>query len=426
MMMSALCMMHFALSSQAQNLQQGDHWLYCHMSDRGEWTAYAVSRDGLHYEDILNGLPIFNTDKVAGIEGGTRDAYITRRHDGSGFLMVTTDMCVARSHNWDNYGINLLTSDDLIHWQSTTFDFRQGPAIFCDPQSENCYKDFSAIHRVWAPQIFWNPDYRWSDGKRGGYLIYYSMLNDAEDHYDRMYYSYADESFTRLTKPRLLFDWGYATIDADINYLESDHLYHMLIKKEGGHPGIYTATAPSLTGPWSEPVEDDYVSFEGTKKCEGSSAFQIPGEEGWRVAYIQYSDRPKHYRICRADSHLRNFSDPHDIEGVNGPQHGSFMRITREEYDRLKAWSDSLMAHPQRVTVSMENRSRKMRTKNMEVSLQEVRQQLDVSRIEPLVVRDEEGNHIDFQQTPEGLLRFEVNLPPRTNASYFIQRNFGK
>ena len=40
--------------------------------------------------------------------------------------MVTTDMSNAKSRSWFNYGINLLKSDDLIHWTSTTFDFRQG------------------------------------------------------------------------------------------------------------------------------------------------------------------------------------------------------------------------------------------------------------------------------------------------------------
>ena len=62
------------------------------------------------------------------------------------------------------------------------------------------------------------------------------MLNSKEENYDRMYYSYADKSFTKMTQPKLLFDWGYATIDADINLLE-DGLYHMLIKKEGSQPG---------------------------------------------------------------------------------------------------------------------------------------------------------------------------------------------
>ena len=199
------------------------------------------------------------------------------------------------------------------------------------------YKDWSTINRVWAPQIFWDPAYQWPDGQKGGYMIYYSMWNRGEEKYDRMYYSYADKSFTRMTQPQLLFDWGYATIDADINLLD-DGLYHMLIKKEGGKPGIYTATSKNLTSGWGEPVEDDYVSFEGKKKCEGSSAFQLIGDKRWRVAYIQYSDRPKHYRICEADENLRNFSNPQDIKGVTGPQHGSFLRLTKKEYKRLEKY----------------------------------------------------------------------------------------
>lgn len=338
----ALAMAMTPLMLPAQNLQKGDYgYLYCHMSDRGEWTAYALSRDGLHFHDLINGDPVFSPKEHARIEGGTRDAYICRKHDGSGFIMVTTDMCVAKSHKWDNYGMDLYTSDDMINWKSVTFDFRKGPEIFCDPESPDVYKDWSTINRVWAPQIFWDPDHQWADGRKGGYFIYYSLWNRAEEKYDRMYYSYADETFTKLTKPQLLFDWGYATIDADINYVEADGLYHMMIKKEGGQPGLFTATSKALKGPWGEPVADDYINFEGNKKCEGVSAFQLAGDSTWRIGYIEYSSNPKHYRICKADKYMRNFSNPQDIEGVNGPQHGSFLRLTKEEYDRLQAWSDA-------------------------------------------------------------------------------------
>lgn len=331
------------ISATAQNLQKDNYgYLYCHMSDNGEWTAFAVSRDGYNYHDIMGGKPIFDPEQHARIEGGTRDAFITRAYDGKGYVMVTTDMCVRKSHIWDNYGIDLLKSNDLIHWTSVTFDYRKGEGIFCDPKSPSPYKDFSTINRVWAPQIFWDPNYTWDNGDKGGYMIYYSMLNRPEEKYDRMYYSYADKSFTRLTKPRVLFDWGYATIDADINYIPADGLYHLLIKKEGGHPGIYTATSKSLTSGWSEPVEDDYVSFEGNKKCEGSSAFQLIGDKTWRVAYVEYSSHPHRYRICQADEHLRNFHDPVDIKGVTGPQHGSFMRITKAEYKRLMKLNSQL------------------------------------------------------------------------------------
>ena len=329
---------------EAQNPQKGDYgYLYCHMSDRGQYTAYAISRDGYNYQDLFEGNAVMNPREHARIEGGQRDAYICRTYDGKGYLMVTTDMnnsmtkALGKQSEWDNYGIDLLRSDDLIHWTSVSFDYRQGPKIFCNPEAESVYKDWSTINRVWAPQIFWDPAYLWPDGQKGGYMIYYSMWNRGEEKYDRMYYSYADKSFTRMTQPQLLFDWGYATIDADINLLD-DGLYHMLIKKEGGKPGIYTATSKNLTSGWGEPVEDDYVSFEGKKKCEGSSAFQLIGDKRWRVAYIQYSDRPKHYRICEADENLRNFSNPQDIKGVTGPQHGSFLRLTKKEYKRLEKY----------------------------------------------------------------------------------------
>ena len=331
------------------NLQMGDRYLYCHMNDAGPaWTAYALSTDGRHYHDLLNGDSIFSDSKMAPIEGRSRDAFICRKHDGSGYLMVFTDMDASeqsakrmgKKGTWDNYGICLLTSDDLIHWTSKGFDYRKGTQIFCNPDGESVYKDWSTINRVWAPQIMWDPAYQWPDGRKGGYMIYYSMWNRAEEKYDRMYYSYADETFTQLTQPRLLFDWGYATIDADINWVEADGLWHMMIKKEGGKPGLFTATSKELTGPWSEPVEDDYVSFEGNKKCEGVSAFQRVGEDTWLIGYIEYSSKPRNYRICEADKNMRNFRNPRNIEGVNHPQHGSFMRITKEEYDRLQAWSD--------------------------------------------------------------------------------------
>lgn len=366
-------------TAQPGNLQKGDYgYLYCHMSDKGQWTAYAISRDGLNFKDIIGGDSIFSAHEMAGIEGGTRDAFICRMHDGKGYLMVTTDMHngmtkkLGKKEAWDNYGINLLRSDDLIHWTSTTFDYRKGLSIFCDGSEKEqhrankatirrmkkavkagnldlagqlakstggpVYKDWSTINRVWAPQIFWDASYEWPGGKKGGYFIYYSMWNRDEEPYDRMYYSYADETFTKLTMPRPLFDWGYATIDADINWLPTDGKYHMMIKKEGGTPGLFTSVAPSLIGPWPEPDESDYVNFEGKKKCEGVSAYQIIGEEGWRIAYIEYSSRPRNYRICKADKNMRNFSDPQNIQGVTGPQHGSFMRLTKEEYERLEAW----------------------------------------------------------------------------------------
>ena len=321
------------LEAQVKNVYG---YLYCHMSRDGEWTAFALSRDGENWHDLNGGKEVYDTQRLSQIEGGARDAYVARAGKGKGFVMVTTDMCVAKSHKWSNYGINLLWSKDLCHWTSTTFDFRKGSSIFCDPESPDVYKDYSGIRRVWAPQVMWDADYTWSDGKRGGYFIYYSLLNDKEEKYDRVYYSYADPTFTKLTKPRLLFDWGYATIDADIVKVAADGKYHMMIKKEGGKRGIFATFADKLTGPWPEPDEKDFVRFEGNKQCEGASAFQLAGDDTWRVGYVEYSSNPTKYRICKADKFLRNFHSPADIKGVSAPQHGSFLQLTKKEYKRLE------------------------------------------------------------------------------------------
>ena len=344
-------MLPLAGMAQPGNYQKGDYgYLYCHMNDAGPaWTAYALSRDGFHYHDLIGGDSIFSDAVMAPVERRSRDAYLCRKHDGSGYLMAITDMeatdgsrkRLGKKETWDSYAISLLRSDDLIHWQSTSFDFRKGLSIFCDPESESVYKDWTTINRVWAPQIMWDETYRWPDGRQGGYFVYYSMWNRNEEKYDRIYYSYADETFTKMTQPRLLIDWGYATIDTDINWVEADQQWHLMIKKEGGKPGLYTATAKQLTGPWSLPVEDDYVSFEGNKKCEGVSAFQLAGDSTWVIGYIEYSSRPKNYRLCLADKYMRNFHSPRNIQGVSRPQHGSFLRITKEEYDRLQDWSDN-------------------------------------------------------------------------------------
>ena len=118
-----------------------------------------------------------------------------------------------------------------------------------------------------------------------------------------------------------------------------------MIKKEGGKPGLFTSTAPSLTGSWSLPGDEDYIDFEGNKKCEGVSAIQLAGDDSWHIGYIEYSSNPKHYRICRADKYMRNFNNPTDIKGVNGPQHGSFMRLTKKEYKKLEKWGKSKESH---------------------------------------------------------------------------------
>lgn len=310
------------------NLQVGDHYLMCFMSSKGEWTGYAVSNDGVTYEALNDGDSIYSPVAMARLAGGTRDPYLCRRADNKGFLLATTDMKVQTSRVWNNYGIDLMTSADLKQWSSTTLDFREGPQIFSNPDAPSVYNDWRSVSRVWAPQTFW-------DAEKHLYMVYFSMLNLPEESYDRVYYCYADSAFTRLTQPQLLFDWGYATTDADIHYNPATECYQMLVKREGEKPGIVVSEAPSLTGPWSKPGDEDIITLDTSTHTEGVSAY--PCEEGWRIGYVEHETGSNHYLMGIADKTMHNIRDVHEIPGVTGVMQASYIRITKEELARIKA-----------------------------------------------------------------------------------------
>lgn len=320
-------------------------YLYCYMKSNKEITNYALGSKedrGLRFYELLGGAEIFDTEALAGIEHGTRDAYLDRGQDPDRYFMTTTDMCNAKSGVWRNYGMDLLRSTDLIHWESAVFDFRQGKKIFSDPEATtDAYRsdaEYAKINRVWAPQFIWDPT---AMNGSGAYLVYYSLLSsNSGDSHDRIYYSYADREFRTLTQPRVFYDPGYSVIDADIVLNPYDGLYHMFIKHEGAsgsNRGIYELTADRLVGAdWKEIM---HITNEGSELVEGSSAVRRIDEDAYNVYYMRYSGGSA-YKVCETDHLGLNAGPAVKVEGKGNFQHGSVITVTRDEYVALQAWSD--------------------------------------------------------------------------------------
>ena len=316
-------------------------YLYCFMNSSKEITNYALGTKedkGKTFNVLIGGQEIFDTEALARIEGGTRDAFILRGEQPDLYLMATTDMCNAKSGVWNNYGMDLLRSTDLIHWESVTFDFREGKQIFSDPTATTgCYDtdaEYARINRVWAPQIIW-------DESADAYLVYYSLLStNSGDSYDKIYYSYADEDFTTLTQPRLFYDPGYSVIDADISYNPYDGLYHMYYKREsaGGYDrGIYEATSPRLVGgTWTDVA---HMTNEGDAAVEGSSHIRRINEDVYNLYYMRY-DAQYVYKMCETNHIGTGITSSANLQGEGNFQHGSFITLTETEYKMLEVWSD--------------------------------------------------------------------------------------
>lgn len=322
-------------------------YLYCFMNSGREITNFALGTKedkGQVFNVLLGGNEVFDTDALAGIEHGTRDAYMAKGQRPDEYFITTTDMKQASSGVWNNYGINLLRSTDMIHWESTTFDFRKGKSIFSDPAATtDAYKtdaEYANIYRVWAPQFIWDPA---AFNGQGGYLVYYSCLSsNPGDNLDVVYYSYADKDFKTLTQPRVFYKRAFSVIDADIVLNPYDGLYHLWYKWEGasgGDRGIYEATSPVLVGGvWTD---IHHFTGEGSELVEGSSAVRLINEDTYNLYYMRYSGGSA-YKFVTIDHVGLHPSGSVKLGGEGAFQHGSVLTLNEKEYVTLERWDEIL------------------------------------------------------------------------------------
>ncbi len=163
--------------------------------------------------------------------------------------------------------------------------------------------------------------------------------------YFKLFYSYANEDFTDISEPKLLFDFGKASIDGDIVFDPKNKEYVLFFKDEGrrvNNPlgpdgkwttnnGVMRATSESLTGPYK--VDWRHLQKPGQAPVEGSSVFKLIGRDEYILMYDCYSRG--HYQFCKGD--LKNFTYIQDTptKGTFTPRHGSVVPITKAEKKRL-------------------------------------------------------------------------------------------
>ena len=311
---ACLCAKAQALKGNPE-LSDGDTfgYLFCHISAHGGWPAYAMSQDGIHFHDLLCGDSIFPEDAEDVISGEI--PYLCRARDW-GYIMVAA----SGSSNIDIY-----RSDDLIQWvRISTLDLPE----YCS---------------VGDPQIIW-------DDENNSYLVYFPMLEPTKVTHMSLFGLRSDVDLSGWSRPELMADWGFGIKDADISPLPEGG-YCVLFKEEDGRPGLFSSRAEKLSGPWSEPV---YFEPEEGKAVEGPSTFRLVGAEGWQVGYVDPAGGPTDsYRVCTADDSLKEFRRPQFLEGVYGPEQGSFIRLAEAEYKKLQAWSDK--AEPEHLAPDVHN-----------------------------------------------------------------------
>lgn len=344
---STILFLAITLSASAQKYSSYLFAFFSNNTPDGEQVRYAISDNGFDYKSLNDGKPVVSSDTIA-LTHSIRDPHILRGEDGKTFYMVLTDM--RSSLGWQsNDGLILMKSTDLIHWQHTAIDF---PTRF--PNLEGF--DRENLHAVWAPQTIWDPT-----AKR--YMIYYSIGRHDWEYptsdknkdgstfnqpYFKLFYSYANEDFTDISEPQLLFDFGTAAIDGDIVYDKKNQEYVLFFKDEGRsvtnpkgpnggwktHQGVMRATSKTLTGPYT--VEWKYLQRKGQFPTEGSSVFPLIDSDDYVLMYDCYAKG--HYEFCRGDLKTFEYIKSTPTKGNFTPRHGSVIQITKKERERLEKY----------------------------------------------------------------------------------------
>lgn len=283
-------------------------------SGNQEAIRFALSDDGFVYKALNKNNPVLSSATISST-GGIRDPHILRGENND-YYMVATDMVSAQG--WaSNRAMVLLKSKNLVDWTS---------AVVNIPKT---YTAFAAADRVWAPQTIYDPS-------AGKYMVYWAMRLGTSD-IDKIYYAYANSSFTALeTAPKVLYAYGTkAAIDADI--VLKDGTYHLFFKTEGSGNGIKSAVSSTLTGTYA--LRDRYLQAT-TAAVEGGCVFQLSGSNTWVLMYDMYMDGKYQFTTS---TDLQNFKVASTASSFDfTPRHGTVIPITATEKQALNAkWNPS-------------------------------------------------------------------------------------
>ena len=302
-------------------MSQQEGYLFVHFTGEntplGEQIYFAISEDGLHWTDCTEGeQPVLRTELG---EKGARDPFIIRDVHGKGYYLIATDARIATGKGWadavtnGSHSIHIWESADLIHWSNPRLAEIGIPEAGC----------------VWAPEAIY-------DRKREDYFIFFaSNVKEADDKEakQRIYFT-RTRDFVHFSKAKKYIERENDVIDTTI--VEYGGLYYRFSKNETTKH-IDIDVADDLEAKEFRLIESETLAQ--LYGVEGPEIYPLPEEGKWCLIVDRFMEG-KGYLPLVAD-HLekgdfRILSEDEFDMGSNRKRHGGVMKLTAEEYQRLK------------------------------------------------------------------------------------------
>lgn len=308
-------------------------YLFVHFREistpEGEQVRFALSLDGFNWESVNDGRPLmwaYYGDK------GVRDFTITHSKIDGKYYILATDLSLAYSMRkygrrafWGEVtrngsrGLAMWCSDDLVHWSEQKI-------VNVVTENFGC---------LWAPDIIY-------DEKEGDYIVHYSATSKETDYGPKAIYYSRTKDFVNFTAPELLYRNPEGEV-IDSAIYEDGGRYYMFIKNHCNPNRVVLLAADSVTGPYERvKAFDEAMEREDVERGLYEAPTAVKLDDGRWCLFIDYygvSGEGQGYVpfVCddistgdfrRADE---SFKFPY------GFKHGTILKITKEDYDNIKA-----------------------------------------------------------------------------------------
>lgn len=298
--------------------QMYNGYLFVHFtgeSEIGEQVYFAVSKDGLNWQDINQGKPVL-TSKVG--EKGVRDPFIIRSVEGDKFFIIATDLRIASEKGWGaaqysgSRSLVIWESKDLVNWYEERIVEVGIPEAGC----------------VWAPEAIY-------DRASGDYMVFWaSMVKEAyESEAKQRIYCAKTKDFVSFTKAEKYIERENHVIDTTI--VEQDEVYYRFSKDETTK-NIRVDKSSDLFSRNFENVTMPVV--EALQGVEGPAVFKFNDRDEWCLIVDQYAINGGYLPLVTKDlanGEFRVLDSSEYSLGENKKRHGSVLNITEEEYKAL-------------------------------------------------------------------------------------------
>lgn len=292
-------------------------YLFVHFigeQEEGEQIHFAVSKDGLHFEDLNNSKPILYSHVG---ELGVRDPFIVKHPKTGRFYLMATDLRIASNKGWDtairqgSKNMIVWESDDLVTWSEER-------SVMVGVENAGC---------VWAPEAIY-------DEEKEAFLVFFAskIWESEEIGKHKIFASYTND-FKEFTEPFIFLEKDCDVIDSTI--IKNGNTYYRFTKDETESKIIIEA-AKQLTGTYKKIDSEVLSKLDGV---EGPECYLLPDRETWCLIVDQFAKRLgyKPYLIKDLDKgELISMEESAYDFGASKKRHGGIIEITDEEYKKLK------------------------------------------------------------------------------------------